>query len=315
MVAPGILAEVIRGDMVESVHRGHLVTATLDGTLVGHIGDPHATIYPRSSIKPIQLQAMLDAGLQLDDEHLAISCASHSGEDVHRRLVTEILESVGLQVSDLQNTPAMPLLEAERIKGQPASALNQNCSGKHAAMLATCVINGWPTQTYLEPDHPLQVHIASTISAWTGSLAGHRTVDGCGAPLYSVSLIGLARAFGKLVATDSPIARAMAAYPHVVGGTGRDCTAAMQAVPTLIAKDGAEAVYAAAFEGGCLAFKVSDGFNRPSPALLAGALASLGVPAERLAWGEVPILGHGQPVGKVKACAPSSHASATHASN
>lgn len=306
MVEAGVLANVYRGETIESVHYGHLVTLDHEGNLIGSIGDPTVMIYPRSSIKPIQAQAMVEAGLELDDEHLAAVCASHSGQDIHRRIATEILEKYGKSVDDLRNTPDYPISIEERVAGQGQTSLNQNCSGKHAGMIATCVINGWDTETYLDLDHPLQVKIRQTIAAWTGA-ADSPTIDGCGAPLFEVPIQGLARAFGKLVATNSPIARAMRAYPHVVGGEGgRDVTESMRAIPTLIAKDGAEGVYGAAFEGGSVAFKIGDGFGRPRPAILAAALKSLGVAEDKLTWGEVPVYGHGKIIGKVEACAPSS---------
>src|SRR5699024_1595443 len=150
-------------------------------------------------------------------------------------------------------------------------SLTQNCSGKHAVMLATCVHNGWPTDTYLRPDHPLQQLIAETVRELTGTGANHPTVDGCGAPLLDPTTTGLARAFATLARAseqqpEGRVAAAMRAHPELVGGTGRDVTAAMTQVDGLIAKDGAEGVYAAALpDGRATAFKISDGASRPRP--------------------------------------------------
>ena len=314
----GVLARVVRGGMVESVHYGHLVILNSDGSIKFSIGDPQQIIFARSSLKPFQLLASMRSGFNPDDDTLiALAASSHNGEPIHLAGVHKILASVGLDESALQNTPTLPLDAHAALEWQKAGhgpeSLAQNCSGKHAAMLAACVAAGWPTENYLDPDHPLQQQVASEIAKLTCDPEPPTvTVDGCGAPLFSTSLIGLARAFAALATAPSGtpearIARAMAAHPEYVGGTGRDVTAAMLAVPGLVCKDGAEGVYAGALpDATSFAFKVLDGSGRPRPAILARTLELAGaeqVPGVDLGalkeLGHVPVLGHGQPVGQV----------------
>ena len=321
------LAEVVRGDLVESVHLGHLVVLDPSGRPVVQVGNPTTPIWPRSSLKPLQLLAMLRAGLELPDRLLALASASHNGEPFHLEGVLQILGSVGLGSGALQNTPDLPLYPPAALEwhmaphngGPGPASLAQNCSGKHAAMLATCLIQGWDIQTYLSPEHPLQRAVRATILELTGDaeVIMRTTVDGCGAPLFSTTLLGLARAFSTLGAAptvdvrshEARVGRAISAHPDMVGGTGRDVTLAMQAVPGLVAKDGAEGVYAAGLpDGSAIAFKVLDGSARSRPAILAAALRAAGAPALPGVYpggldglGRVPVLGGGRPVGEVRA--------------
>lgn len=320
LAGAGLLAEVRRGDLVESVHHGHLVVLAPDGSRRLAVGDPDATVWARSSLKPLQAVAMLRAGLAVDVEGLALACASHSGTAEHLRVVRAVLASAGLTERDLQNTPDLPLdadaAAVARTSGGGASSLQQNCSGKHAAMLATCVAAGWDPATYRDPDHPLQRLVRATVEDLTGVPVDHVTVDGCGAPLLSTSTAGLARAFGRIAVAagdgtpEGRVAEAMTREPGLVGGPGRDVTRFMTAVPGLVAKDGAEGVYAAGLnDGSGVAFKVADGGARPRPAILAAALeialgtASKPVDPDVLAAvrevGWTPVLGHGRPVGGV----------------
>jgi L-asparaginase II len=308
------LAHVVRGDLVESVHSGHLVVLGPDGDVRLALGDPDVTIWARSSLKPLQAVAMVEAGLGLTGGSLALACASHSGEPAHLAGVSAVLRGAGLTVDDLQNTPALPLDAAAALTwqhdGHGPTSLTQNCSGKHAAMLATCVAAGWSTTGYLHPDHPLQRAIRATIGRLTGVGVEHATVDGCGAPLFSTTVRGLARAFGSIAAAPAVdpdgaaarVARAMSGHPEMVGGTGRDVTRVMRAVPGLVAKDGADGVYAGGLpDGGAFAFKILDGGDRPRPALLAAVLAVAGVSSPEVeALGRTPVLGHGRPVGAVE---------------
>src|SRR3954453_24033045 len=146
---------------------------------------------------------MLDAGWAADDHaQMRRTCTSHSGEERHIDVGRPILASAGLGVHALQNTPALPLdsdtARALMLAGGGKDALHQSCSGKHAAMLATCAANGWPTSTYLDPDHPLQRAIRATVEQLTGEPVVATAVDGCGAPLFATSLVGFARAFATL---------------------------------------------------------------------------------------------------------------------
>lgn len=307
-----VLVHVTRGGFVESAHRATLVATDPGGGTPlrhGRVDDP---VLPRSSLKPIQALAMVRHGLDLPPHLLALVCSSHSAEESHREAVAEILATVDLDLGALQNTPALPLGELEHAcwlaAGTAPAPVAQDCSGKHAGMLVTCRVNGWPTETYLEVDHPLQQAIRATTAEVVGPVT-HTTVDGCGAPLFAVPLRGLAASFGALAAADETtdegrVATAMRTAPHMVGGTGRDVTAFMEAVPGLIAKDGAESVYAAGLpDGRGVAVKVADGapVARARQGLLAHALLALGADTPGLReLADQPVLGHGRPVGAVE---------------
>jgi L-asparaginase II len=308
-----LVAQVRRGDLVESAHRGHVVALAADGTVLHRSGDPTTIFFPRSSLKPVQAVAMLRSGLDLDQELLALACASHSGEPGHLDGVRRILSGAGLSEADLRNTPAPPTDEdaafAWRAAGHGPASITQNCSGKHAAMLATCVAAGWPVDGYLDPEHPLQRAIRAEVIALTGDGdPAHVGVDGCGAPLFSCSIAGLARAFGRLAVAppgtpEAQVAVAIRAHPWWLGGSDRAVTRLIETVPGLIAKDGAEGVFAAALpDGQALSVKIVDGSARPVPAVVVEALHMLGADAPGLAdLGRVEVLGHGEPVGAVRA--------------
>jgi L-asparaginase II len=307
------LASVVRSGVVESVHHGHVVLLHPDGDTAARRGDPTVTFFPRSALKPVQGVAMLRCGLDLDGELLALACSSHSGEPGHLDGVRRILAGAGLSEADLQNTPALPwdadAAFAWRAAGHAPSALAQNCSGKHAAMLATCVAASWDPATYRDPGHPLQRAVRATVADLTGDGDPVEVaVDGCGAPLFSCTVTGLARAFSR-IATAEPgtpegrVAAAVRAHPWWLGGTGRAVSRFVDAVPGLVAKDGAEGVFAAALpDGHALAVKVLDGAARPVPAIVAAALRELGAGSPAVDdIGLVPVLGHGVPVGEVRA--------------
>ncbi len=311
---PVPVAHVVRSGLVESVHHGSVVVLAADGTTALAVGDVTAPMFPRSSNKPVQATAMVRAGLDLDatPELLALASSSHSGEPFHLEGVLRILASVGLDETALQNTPDLPIDEVEHrawvVDGRAPSSLAQNCSGKHAAMIATCVVAGWDTATYLDPTHPLQQLMAATLGELAGEPVAATGVDGCGAPVMAVSLTGLARAF-RAVATGAPdtahgrVAAAIRAQPRWLGGSRRDVTALVEGVPGLVAKDGAEAVYAGGLaDGRAVAVKIADGGHRAAPVVMAAALRAAGVDAEVLAELELaPVLGHGEPVGSVRA--------------
>ena len=282
-----------------------------DGTRVLDLGDPDEPVFPRSSNKPLQAVGMLEAGLDLDGELLALASASHSGEAFHLDGVRRVLASCGLSERDLRTPPDLPADEVEKLAyvadGGTARPRVMNCSGKHAAMLATCVVNGWPTETYLVADHPLQQVLRATVERLTGEKVAATGVDGCGAPLFAVSLTGLARAFAAVASApegtpEHRVATAIRRHPQWLGGTRRDVTALIAGVPGLVAKDGAEGVYAAALpDGRAVALKIEDGGQRARPPVMAAALRALGVDAPVLAeQSSFPLLGGGQPVGEVR---------------
>ncbi|MGE5209842.1 MAG: asparaginase [Acidobacteriota bacterium] len=302
------IAVATRSGLEESVHHGAGVAIDVDGAVCASVGDPDLVVYPRSCLKPMQAHAMVGAGLELDDRQLAVACASHDGSPDHLDVVRSILERYDLVESDLGNTPARPFgaaaRTAARIAGVEPSPLQQNCSGKHAAMLATCRVNGWSTDDYLDQHHPVQDAITSGLKA-LGAVVHHVGVDGCGAPTHAFSLRDLAAAFARLTASGSAVARAMTTNPELVGGPTRDVTLWMRAVPTLVAKEGAAGVMAAGLaDGRAVAFKVADGSDTCRQAVVAEALRAAGVDvdthaartAETVA---VPVLGHGRPVGRL----------------
>ena len=268
--AGGVLAKVTRGDLVESLHLGHLIVLNADGSTYLSKGSPELPIYPRSAIKSLQAAAMLKAGLKVEVNELAIICASHSGAQSHIDLVTKMLSDRGISTSQLKNAVDKPLGEKEKITwGENApSQLAQNCSGKHAGMLITCQKNGWDMNTYLELDHPLQVEIKNEIEELSGEKVSATSVDGCGAPLFAISLIGLARAISNLVKSKNSIYKqivlACTKYPELVAGDGRLTTRMMKAVPGLFMKEGAEGVQVCALsDGRVIAIKIIDGSWRP----------------------------------------------------
>ncbi|MFP5254001.1 MAG: asparaginase [Actinomycetes bacterium] len=316
MPAP-VVAEVVRSGFVEGHHYGSVLALEADGSLAWSVGDTETAILPRSCNKLMQAVAMLRAGLDLDGELLALACASHSGEPFHLEGVRRILGSAGLTEADLQTATGYPLDDEARVAhiraGLAETSLAMNCSGKHAAMLATCVVNGWDTATYLQPDHPVQEAILETFAELTGEPVGAVAVDGCGAPQHSTSLQGLARAFRRIaLAQDGPerqVADAIRAHPEWTSGTRRDEAALLRAVPGAIGKAGAESCYAVALpDGRAVALKTDDGAARARPVLMAAALERLGVPGEPGVDGEavrrtgvVELLGGGRPVGSVRA--------------
>jgi L-asparaginase II len=304
------IAVSMRSGLEESVHHGAGVAIGPGGTTVASVGDPDLVVYPRSCLKPMQAFAMVAAGLALDDEQLAIACASHDGSGVHLEAVRSILARYGLDESDLGNTPARPYGATARADARRAglgpTPLQQNCSGKHAAMLATCRVNGWPIDGYLDVEHPLQVAITAGIESM-GAGVHHVGVDGCGAPTHALSLRALALAFARLAEPASPIAQAMTSHPALVGGPERDVTLWMEALPTLVAKEGAAGVMAAGLaDGSAVAFKVADGSDNARQAIVSEALRAASVDVDSLAPATVqrvavPVLGHGQRVGQIDA--------------
>ncbi|MEU1007537.1 asparaginase [Streptomyces sp. NPDC005890] len=305
------VAHLIRGGVVEGIHYGSVVVLAADGQVRFQLGDIEAAFYPRSALKPVQAVAMLRAGLPLDGALLSLAAASHSGEERHLAGTRRILELAGLTEEDLRNVPDMPFDPAVRDawvrEGRLPSRLAQNCSGKHAAMLWTARINGWSLEDYLDPAHPLQQAVAETVEELTGQRVARVTVDGCGAPLFSISLHGLARALARITSAEpgtpeARVADAMREHAEMASGAGRDVAALMRAVPGLLAKDGFEGVQVAALpDGTAVAVKIADGANRARIPVAAAALARAGVDPELLTeFAGEPLLGGGEPVGCVR---------------
>ena len=297
--------------MIEGIHYGSVVVLDGDGQVRLQIGDIEAAFYPRSAIKPVQAVAMVRAGLPLDGELLSLAAASHSGEERHLAGTRRILELAGLKEGDLRNVPDLPFDPVVRDtwvrEGRPPSRLAQNCSGKHAAMLYVSKLNGWSLDDYLDPGHPLQQAIAEIVEDLTGQRIARVSVDGCGAPLFSISLHGLARALSRITTAapgtpEARVADAMRGYAEMASGAGRDVAALMRAVPGLLAKDGFEGVEVAALpDGRAVAVKIADGANRARVPVAAAGLARAGVDPVQLAeFAGEPLLGGGEPVGCVR---------------
>ena len=297
------VAETIRNGVVESIHHGVVVAIDADGQVLWSCGDPDVAVYPRSSLKPLQAQALVEAGLELPSNQLAVACASHSGDPIHVETVREMLGSFGLSESALDNTPALPLgndaANAVVRAGGGPTRITQNCSGKHASMLAACVVNGWPIEGYVDPGHPVQRVIDAYISKAAGGVV-HTGVDGCGAPTAMISLRGLASAVRDLAIGNPATYAAMTSRPELVDGSGRHDTTLMRSVPGLVAKGGADGVYVAAHaDGRAVALKIADGSERARLPVMLAAMQTLGFDVAAVA--ATPVLGHGRPVGEVRA--------------
>lgn len=306
-----VLAEVVRSGFVESVHHGRVVALAADGSLAFAAGDVDAPFFGRSSVKPLQATGMLRCGLPLTGELLALGAASHSGEPLHIDGARRILAGAGLDESALGCPPDFPLDDGARLDwirgGAGRERIAMNCSGKHSAMLATCVAAGWPTEGYLDAGHPLQLSLRATVTELAGDVPV-LGVDGCGAPIFGTTLRGLASAGRALVTGRAgeeglAVAAAYRAFPEWTSGTRRPEAALMRAVPGLMVKAGAEGVQlAVADDGRAVAVKVDDGAGRASVPVLVAALRRLGVelPEDLGPVVAPPVLGGGRPVGAIR---------------
>jgi len=262
------LAVLERSGEIESRHFGAAVLLDADGSLLDSLGDPAALIYPRSAVKPLQATAVLGTGLALEGEQLALAASSHAGTPAHVAVVERILAAAGLDESALQCPAGWPLDGAARAAVTPPAGpgprrITMNCSGKHASFLAASVHAGWSTADYLDPSHPMQQAVAATIADYAGETVTHWGIDGCNAPTPVISLAGLARSFGRLAASDSPLPAAFIAHPWAIDGPGRENAVTIEETGVL-AKLGAEGVLVLATASGhSVAVKSLDGANRP----------------------------------------------------
>ncbi|AHH15419.1 L-asparaginase II family protein [Nocardia nova SH22a] len=311
------LVEVVRSGFRECVHRGSVAILDPDGDPAVALGEVHLPIFPRSTNKPMQAITLLRNGFEpVDEAELAISTASHFGESDHLALVRRLLDRFGFDESRLECPPDLPMGEAPRadaLAGRaPADAARKiymNCSGKHAAMLATCAINGWPVTGYTDPAHPLQQAVIATITDITGEPESDLGIDGCGLPIVPVSLINLARSYARLATADpgTPerrVADAIRHHPRVISGTDAPDLETMTATPGLVCKIGADGVHAGALpDGRAFAYKIDDGHDRARLPLTQAILQRMGVE-----WTEAhaelagpPVLGGGVRVGIIRA--------------
>ena len=305
MRAGEVLLEVVRNEMVESIHNGHLLILDSSGNDLLKLGDVDELIYPRSAVKSLQASAMLRAGLKVSGPQLALACASHAGSQAHLDVALSILRSAGVDENALRNTPDKPLDPKERAAwGDKApTSLAANCSGKHSAMVATCVANGWDLESYKKPDHPLQRAIAAEFEKLSGEKITKVGVDGCGAALFAISLRALANAVRNLTLSNEPIhqevVNACRNNPVMVSGIGRLPTLLMQKVPGLFVKDGAEGVMIMSTpKGEVIVWKMSDGSQRGNSPLSIATLSHLGISVD---LERENVMGDGQVVGEIRA--------------
>ncbi|MGF3055725.1 asparaginase [Microbacterium sp. YY-01] len=314
------LAVVERSGFIESRHAGTALVLSSDGEVVRQLGPTDAPILPRSTLKPFQAIACVTAGAELEGEQLAMATASHAGTDRHVTVVREVLQSAGLTEDDLECPPAWPSDSATRDElvrdhGAPAR-VRMNCSGKHAAMLHACVATGWPTRGYLDREHPLQVHIREVMERLTANKVVATAVDGCGAPVYAMSLEALAHGIHRvggaserspfaLHRTAGALVRAVRENPWAIDGPGRADTQAIEHLG-VFAKGGAEGVMTmVAPDGTTVALKMLDGSPRASTVVAATLLAQAGAIDEKALSELVAVLpleveGGGRTVGMIR---------------
>jgi L-asparaginase II len=273
---------VTRGAIVESQHRVHAAVADATGKIVAAARERDRVTHWRSCAKPFQVMPLIDGGgfdrIGWGDDQLALAVASHGGEPEHVALAEAMLTSIGMEVGDLACGPHDPLAQRGqkllREKGAHPSRLHNNCSGKHAAMLAHAHSSGWPAFGYERQDHPVQRDCLREVAKWTGVSPSDivQSVDGCGCVEFAVPLDAAARAYARLAdaarrsaATPARIVHAMQTRPFLVGGTDRFDSALIEATEgRCIAKIGAEGVHCVAIvdEGIGIAVKVEDGAQR-----------------------------------------------------
>lgn len=292
------LAVATRGGADESVHYGAVAVVDCDGRLLHAAGDPRASVFTRSTLKPLQALAFVrDGGVErfgFSEEQVALLCASHAGEPRHVAGVADMLARAGSAPEQLQcgtHVPGWYDLAGTYPPPPPYSPLAHNCSGKHAGMLAACALHGWRRDDYLDPEHPLQVEIRDSVAAFCGVSAERMTmgIDGCSAPNFALPLAALARAFARLATGDADpqwngaprrLRDAMAAHPGLVSGAGHSDEALMLAGGgDWIAKIGADGVQVVgvASLGLGIALKIADGGRRAIAPATVAVLDALGL--------------------------------------
>lgn len=311
------LATLERNGLEESRHLGAAVAVSATGEQLFAIGDVDALVYPRSSLKPLQALAVVRSGVSLAGAELVLATASHAGTPEHVAVVEEILSRAKLTEDALQcplDWPGDPQSAAVARMGGAKRRVYMNCSGKHAAFLLACVENGWPIETYLDPEHPLQVRIRDTIEEFSGEPVGHVGVDGCGAPLFAVSLRALATIFSRVARgvngsgpdpDVAPLVSAIRENAWAIDGPGRANTTVIEELG-LICKGGAEGVIAmGSSDGTAVAMKSADGSHRITSLVALELLARTGsitrADADRVsALVTEKVLGGGVPVGHIR---------------
>lgn len=300
------LAVLVRSGLRESSHSGVAIVLDASGEPLAEHGDADALIYPRSTMKLMQAIAVLRSGVELESEQLVLAAASHPGTPEHVRVVREILDRAGLPESALQCPADWPGDSDARRAAADRARVTMNCSGKHASFLLACVQNGWPTETYLDPSHPLQLTIRRTVEDFTGETIEHTGIDGCGAPVHAMTLRGLATAIGWIGrGADDESARLAEAIRRSPWALDNPTVATLIRETGLIAKSGAEGVLVAAAEDGtAVAIKMLDGSGRATIAVALSLLEGAGIldseTVARVTEATTErILGGGIPVGEI----------------
>lgn len=311
------LAVLERSGFDESRHAGAAVVVDATGAILAAHGDVEAGIYPRSCMKPFQALAVLESGVSLSSEQTVLATASHRGTQRHVDVVRSILAKAGLTEDDLGCPTDWPEDSASRDAmvrdGRTAERVLMNCSGKHAAMLAACVANDWPIESYLDVDHPLQRRISAIVSEYTGEPIRHTGIDGCGAPVHVFSLVGLARGFSRVASATSGSAQwltqSILSNGWAIDGPGGANTVVIDTLGVL-AKLGAEGVMVMSTTSGvATAVKVLDGNLRAASAVAltllvrAGAIKQSDVDALLPQLG-LAVYGGGAPVGTIRVTVP-----------
>ncbi|MEO0545001.1 MAG: asparaginase [Pseudomonadota bacterium] len=298
-MANPVIAQVLRGIRIESVHRGALAVVDADGTLVHARGDVDALAFPRSSLKLMQALPLVESGaadaLDFDNKQMAAACASHSSSQMHVQVVGDMLQKAGVHEGDLQCGAHWPVYSTTDVvamaqRGEKPNRIHNNCSGKHAGFLCTCKHSGIAVDNYIDPQNPLQREVRALVGDLCGAVIGddHCGLDGCSAPTFAVRIVGMANAHARLGTGQGLAAgradaakRLLAACmvePQMVADHGRYCTMLMQAAPgRLFAKTGAEGFYAASLpeKGLGIALKCDDGATRAAEVTMAAVLAQL----------------------------------------
>ncbi len=295
-----ILIDVLRGGFVESAHRGAVHVVDDSGQEIFSVGDVKRLVFPRSAIKIMQALPMVEAGaverFGLSDKQLSLICASHGGEVLHTEMAASILTDIGAAIGDLQCGAHMPVYrpaEHEMVKaGQEATALHNNCSGKHAGMLAYAQHVGFEMAGYINLEHPIQVEIAKVMSELTefDLSSAPCGIDGCSLPTWAAPLTAWAHAFAKMsrgrglgaVRAEAVIKlqAAVMAEPFYVAGSKRYCTRIMSELSLpIFVKLGAEGVFCASLpeHGIGIVVKCDDGSARGAEMMLSATLKAIGV--------------------------------------
>jgi L-asparaginase II len=291
-MAEPLRVAVRRGTFVESVHEVHGV-ALRDGEVAAAFGDPGLAVSLRSAAKPLQALPLARAYPELGQEELAIAAASHYGTPRHIEAVRKLLAATGGSEDEL---------DCGSQEGRPPEPIYDNCSGKHAGMVATCRAHGWPIEGYRHPDHPLQQLLLAEVAAATELDPAEigTGLDGCGVVAFAIPLERAAHAYARLESLDGGdrVAAAMRAHPVLVGGEGATDTLLMQAHPGTVAKGGADGLFCAGGRGTGLALKVADGNSRALRPALASLAAGLGVRLPEFEQVTLPNR-HGEPAATV----------------